>query len=252
MITLLEAGIGFLIAAVVGIGLALIITYSASAGSVIMNSLVARQCHAEGRRRADPHHLARPRGGVEVSPWRSCCRSSRSSSTRPRLDRCPERPAQPLQLMQASPFQVFRKVRLPSAMPAIFDGFKIALPIAHDRRRRRRVRGGAVRASATRSSSRTPTSTPTSCSPRSSRSPRWRRCCSRCWSSSRIGSSSGGRRSRSSRQAPADFAGDRMITRRGTSSLLLAALVGLLMLAGCGDAGGSMSAAVAVPTGLAR
>jgi NitT/TauT family transport system permease protein len=32
--------------------------------------------------------------------------------------------------MQATPLQVFRKVRFPNALPAIFDGFKIALPIS--------------------------------------------------------------------------------------------------------------------------
>ena len=33
-------------------------------------------------------------------------------------------------LLQASRFQSFRKVRFPSAVPSIFDGFKIAMPLA--------------------------------------------------------------------------------------------------------------------------
>jgi NitT/TauT family transport system permease protein len=35
-----------------------------------------------------------------------------------------------LRLMRASERQTFQKVRLPHALPAIFDGFRIALPLA--------------------------------------------------------------------------------------------------------------------------
>ncbi len=129
-ITLMEAAIGFLIAAVVGIGLALVITYSASAGSVIMNSLVAVN--------------ATPK--VAVAPiliiWLGLGMESKIAlafllsffpivvnAVRGFAD-VPHDLLNLYRLMQATPTQVFRKVRLPSAMPAIFDGFKIALPVA--------------------------------------------------------------------------------------------------------------------------
>ena len=126
----MEAAIGFLIAAVVGIGLALIITYSASAGSAMMNSLVAVN--------------ATPKVAVALTSiiWLGLGMESKIAlafllsffpivvnAVRGFAD-VPHDLLNLYRLMHATPTQVFRKVRLPSALPAIFDGFKIALPVA--------------------------------------------------------------------------------------------------------------------------
>jgi NitT/TauT family transport system permease protein len=129
-ITLVEAAIGFVIAAVVGIGLALVITYSTIAGTLIMTSLVAVN--------------ATPK--VAVAPilviWLGLGLESKIAlafllsffpivvnAIRGFAD-VPNDLINLYRLMQAKPLQLFTKVRLPSALPAIFDGFKIALPIA--------------------------------------------------------------------------------------------------------------------------
>jgi NitT/TauT family transport system permease protein len=129
-ITLIEAAFGFLVAALVGIGLALVITYSTTIGGMIMTSLVAIN--------------ATPK--VAVAPilviWLGLGMESKVAlafllsffpivvnAVRGFAD-VPVELLNLYRLMQASPLQIFRKVRLPSALPAIFDGFKIALPIA--------------------------------------------------------------------------------------------------------------------------
>jgi NitT/TauT family transport system permease protein len=129
-VTLTEAAVGFLFAVVVGIGLALLITYSTGIGSVIMTTLVGIN--------------ATPK--VAVAPilviWLGLGIESKIAlafllaffpivvnSVRGFAD-VPVDLLNLYRLIHATPLQVFRKVRLPSALPSIFDGFKIALPVS--------------------------------------------------------------------------------------------------------------------------
>jgi NitT/TauT family transport system permease protein len=130
VITLIEAALGFVIAAFVGIGLALIVTYSASVGPVIMTTLVA--INATPKVAVAPILIIWLGLGIEskvalaflLSFFPIVVNAVRGFSD------VPNDLMNLYRLLQATPFQIFRKVRLPSAMPAIFDGFKIALPVA--------------------------------------------------------------------------------------------------------------------------
>jgi NitT/TauT family transport system permease protein len=129
-ITLGEALIGFTIAAVVGIGLALLIAYSQTVGTIIMTSLVAFN--------------ATPK--VAVAPiliiWLGLGLESKIAlafllSFFPIVVNAARGFAEVqndllnlYRLMRATSMQLFLKVRVPSALPAIFDGLKIALPIS--------------------------------------------------------------------------------------------------------------------------
>jgi NitT/TauT family transport system permease protein len=130
VITLGEALIGFGLAAVVGIGLALLIAYSQPIGTVVMTSLVAFN--------------ATPK--VAVAPiliiWLGLGFESKIAlafllSFFPIVVNAARGFAEVqndllnlYRLMRATSMQMFRKVRVPSALPAIFDGLKIALPIS--------------------------------------------------------------------------------------------------------------------------
>lgn len=129
-ITLVEAGFGFLIAALVGVGLALVITYSTGVGGVIMTTLVA--INATPKVAVAPILVIWLGLGLESKVALAFLLSFFPivvNSVRGFAD-VPVELLNLYRLMQASPLQVFRKVRLPSALPAMFDGFKIALPIA--------------------------------------------------------------------------------------------------------------------------
>ena len=130
LITLLEAMIGFVLAAIVGIGLALIIVYSKTAGAIIMNTLVG--VNATPKVAVAPILIIWLGLGIEskialaflLSFFPIVVNAARG------FNDVPVDLMNLYRLMHATPMQVFRKVRMPSAMPAIFDGFKIALPIA--------------------------------------------------------------------------------------------------------------------------
>jgi NitT/TauT family transport system permease protein len=130
IVTLTEAALGFLLAIVVGIGLALIITYSASVGPALMTTLVGIN--------------ATPK--VAVAPiliiWLGIGMESKIAlafllsffpivvnAVRGFAD-VPNDLLNLYRLIHATPLEVFRKVRLPSALPSLFDGFKIALPVS--------------------------------------------------------------------------------------------------------------------------
>lgn len=130
VVTLAEALIGFVIAVVVGVGLAIVIVYSSLLRSVVLSTIVAIN--------------ATPK--VAVAPilviWLGLGMESKIATAfllsffpivinavRGLAD-VPHDLLNLYRLMRATPLQVFTKVRLPSAMPALFDGLKIALPIA--------------------------------------------------------------------------------------------------------------------------
>lgn len=130
VITLVEALVGFVIAGVVGVGLAIVIVYSSLLRNVVLSTIVAIN--------------ATPK--VAVAPilviWLGLGMESKIATAfllsffpivinavRGLAD-VPHDLLNLYRLMRATPLQVFTKVRLPSAMPALFDGFKIALPIA--------------------------------------------------------------------------------------------------------------------------
>jgi NitT/TauT family transport system permease protein len=129
-VTLWEAMLGFAIAAVVGIGLALMITYSATAATLIMTSLVA--INATPKVAVAPILIIWLGLGVEskialaflLSFFPIVVNAARGFAD------VPNELINLYRLMQASPRQLFLKVRMPSALPAIFDGLKIALPIS--------------------------------------------------------------------------------------------------------------------------
>lgn len=129
-VTLYESIVGFVFAAIVGILLAVGIAYSRLIDSIAMTALVGIN--------------AAPK--VAVAPifiiWLGTGESSKIAlsflisffpvtvNAVRGFSSAPNELINLYRLMQATPLQVFRKVRLPNALPAIFDGFKIALPIA--------------------------------------------------------------------------------------------------------------------------
>ena len=130
LVTLTEAALGFLLAIGVGIGLALIITYSASVGPVIMTTLVG--INATPKVAVAPILIIWLGLGLESKIALAFLLSFFPivvNSVRGFAD-VPVDLLNLYRLIHATPLQVFRKVRLPSALPSIFDGFKIALPVS--------------------------------------------------------------------------------------------------------------------------
>jgi NitT/TauT family transport system permease protein len=129
-ITLWEALLGFILAGIVGIVLALLITYSTTAATLIMTSLVA--INATPKVAVAPILIIWLGLGIEskvalaflLSFFPIVVNAARGFAD------VPNELLNLYRLMQAKPRQMFLKVRLPSALPAIFDGFKIALPIS--------------------------------------------------------------------------------------------------------------------------
>ena len=130
LITLVEALAGFVIAVIVGVGLAVIIAYS-RVGRLLLVPLLAA-------------FNAAPK--VAIAPlliiWLGLDLPSKVgmafllsffpiviNSTRGLSDVPPEM-IDLYRLLKASERETFLKVRLPHALPAMFDGLKIALPIA--------------------------------------------------------------------------------------------------------------------------
>jgi NitT/TauT family transport system permease protein len=129
-VTLYESLVGFVLAAVVGILLAVGIAYSRAIDSIVMTALVGIN--------------AAPK--VAVAPifiiWLGTGESSKIAlsflisffpitvNAVRGFSSAPNELLNLYKLMHATSLQVFRKVRFPNALPAIFDGFKIALPIS--------------------------------------------------------------------------------------------------------------------------
>ncbi len=130
VVTLVEAMAGFGISIVVGVAIAVVIVYSAFLRRMILPSLVALN--------------ATPK--VAVAPililWLGLGTNSKIgmsfllsffpiviNAARGLADVDPDL-LDYFRLIRANPLQTFVKVRLPNSLPAMFDGFKIALPIA--------------------------------------------------------------------------------------------------------------------------
>jgi NitT/TauT family transport system permease protein len=129
-VTLYEALIGFAIAAVIGIVIAVGIAYSRVIDSLVMTALVG--INAAPKVAVAPILIIWLGTGVDskialaflISFFPITVNAVRGFSS------APNDLINLYRIMRATPLQVFRKVRLPHALPAIFDGFKIALPIA--------------------------------------------------------------------------------------------------------------------------
>jgi len=130
LVTLTEAAVGFFLAIVVGIGLALIITYSASVGPALMTTLVG--INATPKVAVAPILIIWLGIGMESKVALAFLLSFFPivvNAVRGFAD-VPNDLLNLYRLIHATPLQVFRKVRLPSALPSLFDGFKIALPVS--------------------------------------------------------------------------------------------------------------------------
>jgi NitT/TauT family transport system permease protein len=129
-LTLWESVLGFLLAAVVGIFLAIVIVYSPLLRSVVLSTIVG--INATPKIAVAPILVIWLGLGIEskiamaflLSFFPIVINSARG------LADVPHELLDLYRLMHASRWQVFRKVRLPNALPAMFDGFKIALPIS--------------------------------------------------------------------------------------------------------------------------
>jgi NitT/TauT family transport system permease protein len=128
--TLHEALVGFAFAAVIGISLAVVSVYVPLMRQIVMTAIVGINATPKvalapilviglGRDAPSKYALA-----FLLSFFPVVINSVRG------LTDVPTELMNLYKLMQASPWQIFWKVRLPNALPAIFDGFKIALPIA--------------------------------------------------------------------------------------------------------------------------
>jgi NitT/TauT family transport system permease protein len=129
-ITLVEAMIGFAIAVIVGLLLAVTIVYSPPLRAVVLSSIVA--VNATPKVAVTPILVIWLGIGLEskialaflLSFFPVVINSVRG------LTDVPNDLLALYRLMHASPLEVFLKVRMPSALPGLFDGLKIALPIS--------------------------------------------------------------------------------------------------------------------------
>jgi NitT/TauT family transport system permease protein len=128
--TLHEAVVGFSLAVLLGIFMAVVIVYSPILRQIVLTAIVGVNATPKvaiapilaiwlGRGAESKYALA-----FLLSFFPIVINTVRG------LTDVPNELMNLYKLMQATPFQVFRKVRLPNALPAIFDGFKIALPIS--------------------------------------------------------------------------------------------------------------------------
>jgi NitT/TauT family transport system permease protein len=130
LITLWEAIVGFGMAAVIGVGLAVVIIYSPLLRQVLLTSIVG--VNATPKVALAPILIIWLGRGLESKYALAFLLSFFPiviNSVRGLAD-VPNDLLNLYRLMQASEFQIFRKVRMPNALPAMFDGFKIALPIS--------------------------------------------------------------------------------------------------------------------------
>lgn len=129
-ITLGEALVGFVLAVVVGVGLAVVVVYSPPLRSIVVSSIVA--VNATPKVAVAPILVIWLGLGLESKVAMAFLLSFFPiviNSIRGLAD-VPHDLLNLYRLMRASAMQVFLKVRLPNAMPALFDGMKIALPIS--------------------------------------------------------------------------------------------------------------------------
>ena len=129
-ITLVEAMIGFVLAVLIGVGLALVVVYAPPIRSIVLSSIVA--VNATPKIAVAPILIIWLGLGMEskialaflLSFFPIVINAIRG------LADVPHDLLNLYRLMRATPLQVFTKVRMPSATPALFDGMKIALPIS--------------------------------------------------------------------------------------------------------------------------
>jgi NitT/TauT family transport system permease protein len=129
-ITLYETLLGFGLAAVVGIALATVMFYSERLSFVLLPTLAA--ANAAPKIAFAPILIIWLGLGFESKIVMSFLLSFFPIviNTSRGLAGVPQELVDLFKLLQASRAQAFRKVRIPFAYPAMFDGFKIALPLA--------------------------------------------------------------------------------------------------------------------------
>ena len=130
IITLIEALVGFGLAAVVGIGLAIVIVYAPLIRSFLLPTLVA--VNATPKVAIAPVLVIWLGFGLESKYAMAFLLSFFPIviNTARGLADVPPELLNFFRLMRASGYQTFLKARLPNSLPSMFDGFKIALPIA--------------------------------------------------------------------------------------------------------------------------
>ena len=129
-ITLGEAMAGFVLAVVIGVALAVVVVYSPPLRGIVLSTIVA--VNATPKVAVAPILVIWLGLGLESKIAMAFLLSFFPiviNAIRGLAD-VPHDLMNLYRLMRATPFQVFRKVRLPNAMPALFDGMKIALPIS--------------------------------------------------------------------------------------------------------------------------
>ena len=129
-ITLVEALVGFALAAVIGIVLAVIIVYAPVVRSFLLPTLVA--VNATPKVAIAPVLVIWLGFGLESKYAMAFLLSFFPIviNTARGLADVPVELLNYFRLMRATGFQTFVKARLPHSLPYMFDGFKIALPIA--------------------------------------------------------------------------------------------------------------------------
>jgi NitT/TauT family transport system permease protein len=130
VVTLEEALAGFTISIVIGVGLAILVVYSRLLRRVILPSLVA--VNATPKVAVAPILILWLGLGINSKIGMSFLLSFFPiviNAARGLSDVDPEL-LDYFRLIRANGLQTFTKARLPNSLPALFDGFKIALPIA--------------------------------------------------------------------------------------------------------------------------
>jgi NitT/TauT family transport system permease protein len=127
VLTVVEALAGFLLAAVVGIALAVVIVYAPAIRSLLLPTLVA--INATPKVAIAPVLIIWLGLGIESKIAMAFLLSFFPIviNTARGLADVPKEVLMFFRLMKASGLQTFLKARLPNSVPAMFDGFKIAI-----------------------------------------------------------------------------------------------------------------------------